>query len=159
MIDYKEQTTLSPIATQVRIEAWITDAKYLDNPNRFNEWIFDFQPLTTHDIELIHEVGNRCLFDVEMESGPYSNKKPEKGYERNNGSLFATQLFKPQLNIDSPDPYFWHGREVSLCLHFRDLPSGLIVINADYVDTYEDDYKSQEVLVNVRPERVDYGDW
>ncbi len=161
MIEYKEQTLISPRESEIRLEAWITNSKYLQTPNRFNEWSFDFQPQTTQDLERFHELANRFLFELDWQAGPYSNKKAAKGYERASGELFATQLFKPKLNIEHPDEWFWEGREVSLCLHLRDLPSGVIVANCDYVDGFEDTETDAAavVMVDGRPERINDDDW
>ncbi len=136
--DFIEQTILSPCDTEVRLEAWITDAKYLITPNYSGEWVFDFEPSTSNDLERIHEMGNRCVFDVEWKAGPLSNKEPYKQFERNNGFLYSNQLFPPKLNIKADEPLYWEGQQVSLCCHFRDLRNGAIVINTMFIDSYDD---------------------
>lgn len=132
----EECTILSPIETKIRLEAWLMEAKYLQETDADDVFSFSFQPLTSTDHQRLFEAGEKAMMMVELSKSPYSNKVAKPCYENKYGLPFCSQLFKPKLNIKVEHPDMLYGKEVSIAAHFRDDPTGRVYLQADYVDVY-----------------------
>jgi len=136
-MNFTEQTILSPIDTQLSFEAKILDADYVREPNRYGEYILEFQPLTSTDEQRFQEMGEQAMMTVERHKQQYSRKEPNLKIFSRAKFPMATQLFPAKINDKDLHPDFMYHRDVSLKGHFRDLPNGDIVFNIDYIDFYQ----------------------
>lgn len=134
------ETILTPIETEIRIEAWIQDAKYLTTPNRYGEYEFTFTPQVNHDYGRIKETVNTALRNVEMFSynGSFS-REVKDCTETRFGTFKCSQLFAPKLNKEVRDPMEAINKQVSLKLHLRDAIDGSIYLQCEYMDFYQEE--------------------
>ena len=135
-----KETILNPIETEIRIEAWIQDAKYLTTPNRYGEYEFTFTPQVNHDYGRIKETVNTALRNVEMLSynGSFS-REVKDCTETRFGTFKCSQLFAPKLNKEVRDPMEAINKQVSLKLHLRDAVDGSIYLQCEYMDFYQEE--------------------
>ena len=132
----KKETILSPYETTMNIEAWITDAKYIQTPNRFDEYVFTFQPLSYHDYGRISEAVMTALQQVEISSYETATDHTET----KDGSFICSQLFAPKINkeINCPEMDFEY-KQVSLKIHLREDVANRVFLQCDYIDFFEED--------------------
>jgi hypothetical protein len=132
---YKEETILNPLETSFRTEAWIIDAKHINSMNHYGEFGITFCPLTSTHHQMLHEHLESCVSQVKMMTNPdYSNKEARPLYEDKMGHFYSSQLFTPKVNTDFYHSDELYGKTATITGHARDLPTGEVVINIDYVD-------------------------
>lgn len=133
----KNETILSPLDTQISVEAWITDADYAMTPNRYGEYQLTFTTFQQHDYGRIDEMVKTALRQVDSYS-PYVKATAET--ETRNGDFKCNQLFAPKLNteLNHPEMELLH-KQVSLKLHLRDDCTGRIFLQAEYIDIYQEE--------------------
>ena len=139
----KEETLLTAYETAFRIEGWITNGKYLQYSNSFGEHVFEFQPLTYLDHQMLMEQVCNVVTSLQMRIDPYSRKEPKASVETRAGMLYANQLFAPKLNVDNPEDYIQQCCQATITGHMRDLPDGSVVLQVEYVDF--DEYVEPEI--------------
>lgn len=138
MTNYREEETLlSPEQTRVRFEAKIVDSEYLVSPNGYGEYKVTLMPLTVSDSHSFFEAAEHALSTVEMTKSSYSMKEVSGQYEDRYGNVIANQLFAPKLNLELYHPMMYTNMDASICAHFRDLSSGAVCLNIEYIDFYE----------------------
>ena len=98
--------------------------------------------MTNDDIHRFFEIAERCKMEVEMMKGPQSSKVAGNSYEDSKGCPYASQLFKPLLDISEERYEDWYHRSFSnqpftIKGHFRDTKDGRIYFQIDYLDRFE----------------------
>lgn len=146
----EEQTILTPFDTRIEVECWLGDCQYINNRNRYDEFVFTFYPQTANDHQLLCEAGDAAVTKVLMGLTPYSKKEPRVNYENRDGSFYCSQLFMPKVNVDFEHTDQLLRQQASLKLHFRDDPVGKVYLQAEYVDLYDEvmPSKTNEILIN-----------
>lgn len=134
---YKEETILEPTSTRFNIDAYITDASYINALNRNGEFVLEFQPYSTTDHQMLLERCESAKATVMMGMSPYSNKKPKLCIENKYGVPFTSQLFAPKVNEEFEHADMLRGRQASLTVHLRDAVDGTIYLQLEYLDLYE----------------------
>ncbi len=157
----QQQTLLNPASTRIEIEGWLTDERYLYHPNSYGEYVVKFQPMSNDDMHRFFEMAERCKMEVEMLKGPHSSKIAANSYEDSKGCPYASQLFKPYLDINEEKYQEWYHRSFSnqpftIKGHFRDTQDGRIYFQIDYLDVTKEVYSVSAPVTN---EDVDDDDW
>ncbi|WP_115014952.1 hypothetical protein [Synechococcus sp. UW140] len=137
---FNDQSVLVPSEHEISFDAYLIDSDFLVRPNRYGEFIAQYQPLDMGAMHMLYEAGERALSEVLMSMGSDSMKEPRPNYEKRDGSLFTSQLFAPKLNIDPDDtdgPFFQPSPQVSVRANFHDREDGMIYLHAQYIDFYE----------------------
>ena len=129
-MNYTHETTLKPHETKMHVEAWITEADNLTEPNRYGEYEFSFVPLQQHDSARIKEIVMTSLRQVDY-SHPEANAIDKT--ETPKGEYKVSQLFSPKLNKQINHPMEILHKHVFLKLHLRDDVGGRVWLQADYV--------------------------
>lgn len=125
---------LDPQETNIRIQGFLQETKYIQEKNYIDEYVFSFFPCTPQDYHRLYEHIESFLVDVETGFGPYSNVTAKAKYELKDGSSQCSQLFKPKLNCEPPCNEWLHQKEASLNLYLRNGPDGTIYLQCSYVD-------------------------
>ena len=133
----EERTILEPVDTQIRIEAWLGDCRYIDKWDKTEAYSFSFYPQTMLDHQNLLEVIENAVTTVQLRKDRHSRKEGRKLCENKDGSLFCSQLFLPKINVQYENTEQLNGMACTLALHLRDLPMGEVVIQADYIDLYD----------------------
>tara|TARA_R110002012_G_scaffold105270_3_gene246111 strand:- start:186 stop:659 length:474 start_codon:yes stop_codon:yes gene_type:complete len=135
---FKEETILSPIKTRFEIECVLRETDYLLEPNRYNEYILKFEPLTSLDNQILTEHVMEAEASIMMQMSPYSSKVVKQKYE-SNGLSYVSQLWKPKVNLVLENTEMYINRPASLTLHLRDSVDGSIYLQCEWCDLYEQD--------------------
>ena len=142
-MNYYHETILNPQETTIHVEAFLEDTDYILDPNPYGEYQFSFvQYDSTAELQL-EEMVEKALRDIELRSNQMSDKEPRSGIINRKGQFFCNQLFKPRLNEDIQYPMQLYRRVANLNLHLRDDPTGLIYLQASYVDLIPQDVPSE----------------
>jgi hypothetical protein len=137
--DESEGTLLSPLETSWRCETWLLDTSHLMSRNRFEEYVFSFQPQMMEEFQALLELIETSKVLVEQRRSMYSSKArvmESSSYQRRDGSLFCSQLFIPKLNL----PELSHldeqllRRPATVTGYIRDSVDGLLYLQCSYVD-------------------------
>ena len=149
----KEETILTPSATQIQLQVWITEDTYIFSPNQYGEYLVKFQPLSNDDLHRFFETGERSLMEVEMMKDPHSSRTATKAYEDSRGCPYSSQLFAPVVNVNEEQYYnIYSGcinaQYATIKGHFRDGPDGRIFFQVDYIDLYEPEIPVAEPLAH-----------
>ena len=105
---------LTPSGTCLSIQAWLCEADNINTPNRFGEYEFSFVPCTVQDHYRLTEAIEQAVWKTE-----------ERNYEDPMVQIEAKADCLDRKNGDL---------EVSLKLHMRDSPTGVVYLNCDYCD-------------------------
>lgn len=136
-INYVEEPTLlTPAETSFDVEGQLYDLTYFQHWNRFDEYVFTFQPRFPSDYNKIYEAVENAVMLVEMRKSPYSNKVAIPKCENKHGHPMCSQIYLPKLNIEYEDASELQGRDCCFTLNLRDAPDGSIYLNADYITIY-----------------------
>ena len=88
-----EPTILTPAETSFDVEGQLDDLKYFQHWNRFDEYVFTFQPRYPSDYNRIYEAVENAVMMVEMRKSPYSNKVAVSKCENKHGHPMCSQIF------------------------------------------------------------------
>ena len=137
------ETFLTPIDTQISIEAWLNTADNIESPNRYGDYEFEFTPVNSFDYFRVEELVHSSLMRAERH-----RCIDMKDMTTRNGVLFCSQLFAPKLNrtFEYPGQINHSNDPVSLNLHLRDDKHGNIYLQCDYMDFYEEPERIVEAL-------------
>ena len=105
---------LNPIDTNIRIQAFLCDTKFLQEPNPYGEYKFSFQPCTMEDEHRLFEHIENAKTTVELGLGPYADLSPTTDVELPNGLPYCNQLFASKLNTEVPFEEWLGNKEASL---------------------------------------------
>ena len=128
---------LSPTKTNIRIQAWLCDTRFLQEPNPYGEYKFSFQPCTMEDEHRLFEHVENAKMTVEIGLGPYADLMPTTDVELSNGLPYCNQLFASKLNTEVPFEEWLGNKEASLNLYLRNDPKGKIYLQCSYVDVMD----------------------
>jgi hypothetical protein len=137
--DESEGTLLSPLETSWRCDTWLLDTSHLLSTNRFDEYVFSFQPQTMEEFQVLLELIETSRTWVQQRRSIYSSKTQvmkASSYQRRDGSLYCSQLFIPKLNLpDAPhlDEQLL-GKPATITGYIRDSVDGLLYLQCSYVD-------------------------
>lgn len=141
------QAKLDPYATQINIEVFLEDIKYLTRANYVKDYYFTFAPATTGDHQRLAEMGEQALMEYRRYQSPWE-PEPKPCWELKNGLFYAQQpeaFGSAKLNI--PEDEYQRielYNEASLKLHFHDTKDGRIYITCDYCDVYMETYEQEQ---------------
>ena len=164
----KEETLLTPHETQISIEAWLTDCKYIDKKNYEGCYSISFSPATDSDYARLEEQISNAVTQVEFRKSPDSRKIPDERCVNKDGSFYTSQLYLPICNVEYYFPEDLKGELASLNLHLRDSPTGEVFLQVGYVDLYnqvkpDTDFKTafqlEEEANPTPPNEIDEFDW
>lgn len=136
---FKEETILNPVKTRFNIDCLIYEADNLLNPNKYDEYTFNFSPLAMSDHQTLMERAMSAEAEVMMSVSSYSSKVPKQKLEDNRGMIYCSQLWKPKVNLELQHSDLYVNRQASLTLHFRDAVDGAIYLQCEYLDVYQQD--------------------
>ena len=132
---YTEKTVLRPTDHDFIVDGWLMESKYLQDSDPDDVYWFTFIPHNMSDYSRIQYKADEAQMALEINMGPYSNKKACKEIYHD-GNILVSQLFKPKVTSELPTGD-WSGMSVSLRVHFRDDPTGKIFLNCSFVDFYD----------------------
>ena len=135
---------LDPQDTNIRIQAFLCDTKFLQEPNPYGEYKFSFQPCTMEDEHRLFEHIEKAKMTVELGLGAYADLMPSTDVELPNGLPYCNQLFASKLNTEVPFEEWLGNKEASLNLYLRNDPKGKIYLQCSYVDVMEPFYGWKE---------------
>ncbi|MDA7437526.1 hypothetical protein N8463_02775, partial [Synechococcus sp. AH-601-P06] len=155
---------LEPYKTQVVIEAFLQDYKFLTKPNYEGDYRVTFIPATASDFHRLAEKGEEALKTLMMSMKAWE-PEPQRNYELKTGVFFAQQpegSFVPQLKV-APEQLDLVTEPVSLKLHFHDDYKGKVFLSCDYVDAYlpsiEERMEEHQARMNEGSAPADDIDW
>ena len=130
---------LTPSGTCLSIQAWLCEADNINTPNRFGEYEFSFVPCTVQDHYRLTEAIEQAVWKTEERNyeDPMVQITAKADCLDRKKNFRCSQLFAPKFNVDVEDDNLWHRHgdlEVSLKLHMRDSPTGVVYLNCDYCD-------------------------
>ena len=128
---------LSPVDTNIRIQAFLCDTRFLQIANPYGEFRFSFQPCSMEDEHRLFETIEKSKSTVELGLGPYADLVPTTDVELPNGLPYCNQLFASKLNTEVPFEEWLGNKEASLNLYLRNDPKGKIYLQCSYVDIME----------------------
>ena len=137
--DESEGTLLSPLETSWRCETWLLDTSHLLSANRFDEYVFSFQPQTMEEFQVVLELIETSKTRVLERRSMYSAKArmmESSSYQRRDGSLYCSQLFMPKLNLPET-PHLDEqllGKPATVTGYIRDSVDGLLYLQCSYID-------------------------
>lgn len=134
-----EGTLLSPLETSWRCQTWLLDTSHLLSTNRFDEYVFSFQPQTMEEFQVLLELIETSKMWVQQRRSMYSAKSrvmDSSCYQRRDGSLYCSQLFTPKLNIPEAPRMEEQllGKPATVTGYIRDSVDGLLFLQCSYVD-------------------------
>lgn len=155
---------LNPYETQVVIEAFLRDYKFIAKPNYEGDYRFTFIPATASDFHRLAEKGEEALKTLMMSMKVWE-PEPRPNYELKTGEFFAQQpegSFAPKLNV-APEQLDLVNEPVSLKLHFHDDYQGKVFLSCDYVDVYlmsmDERMEAHQARMNEGSTPADDFDW
>ena len=137
--DESEGTLLSPLETSWRCETWLLYTSHLLSANRFDEYVFSFQPQTMEEFQVVLELIETSKTRVLERRSMYSAKArmmESSSYQRRDGSLYCSQLFMPKLNLPET-PHLDEqllGKPATVTGYIRDSVDGLLYLQCSYID-------------------------
>ena len=131
-----EETILQPNETSFRVEAWLEDTDFIQTQHRDGDFRFSFHCYSNHDHQIVAEQLEQAMTTVRLNSPPWSRKDARNGAEDKRGAYLCSQLFVPKINIELEHSSELYGKQVSLALHCREDPTGLVYLQCDYIDCY-----------------------
>ena len=157
---------LDPYATQVVIEAFLQDYKFIAKPNYEGDYRVTFIPSTASDFHRLAEKGEEALKTLMMSRKPWE-PEPRPNYELKTGIFFAQQpqsSFAPKLNVAPEELDLLDANGVvSLKLHFHDDYKGKVFLSCDYCDAYllsvEERMEEHQARMNEGSAPADDFDW
>jgi hypothetical protein len=151
-----EDTILQSSQTSFRIEAWLEDTDYVQTQHRDGDYRLSFHTCSYHDHQVVAEQIEQAISTVRLKSPPWSRKEARSGAEDRLGAFLCSQLFAPKINVEFRHPTELIGKQVSLALHLREDPLGVVYLQCDYIDCFEPvDYP----VVAPASEEIDPDDW
>ena len=151
-----EDTILQPSETSFRIEAWLEDTDYVQTQHRDGDYRLTFHACSNHDHQVVAEQLEQAIATVRLNSPPWSRKEARSGAEDRRGAFLCSQLFPPRINVEVNHPTELYGKQVSLALHCREDPTGLVYLQCDYIDCYAPVEYPEVAAVD---EAIDPDDW
>ncbi len=133
----KEETILTPVSSEFRIEGLLWDVENLLTPDYGGLYTFTFQPMSYIDQQQLLEHAEQCLARCRMEAGSSSTRDFRLNVEDRKGMPVVSQLYAPKLNVELDHWSLYHGRNATIQLFLRDDSAGEIFLNAGYVDLDE----------------------
>ena len=166
----KEETLLQPHETQISLEAWIGNAKYIEDKSYEGYYSVSFSPSTDADYLRLEEQIENAVTQVEFRKSPDSRKIPTASCKNKDGSFYASQLFIPKINVEFYHPTDLNGHLASLKLHLREDPDGNVFLQMEYCDLYEEvkpdllvpfktAFQLEEEANPTPPNEIDEFDW
>ena len=152
---------LSPLDTELRIQARIRESDYLLKPNTNHEYILGFFPFTSYDAQRLDSKIEEVLSHWERSKGFMIDKTPYHNILDKYDMYVCNQLFAPKVNhIEDTDYYGaslgWEARIADLSLHFRDAPDGQIYLQCSYCDLYEKEEKPVIEYTGLDDDGIDF---
>lgn len=134
----KEPTYLEPHETKWRTEGRIVDAKYANTQNYEGMFSVTWMPITSDDyhmfLEHLRGIQKELMFMLPRDT----RKEIKPLYETKRGFFYSSQFKTPQFNLEYGSHWDLKDRTATFTGHCRDLPTGEIVLQLDYVDVYEE---------------------
>ena len=150
--NFKETTILVPHENRLNVDGWLMEHKHLTDSDPDDVYWFTFIPATMDDSNRIEYKADEASMKMEMDMGPYSNKRPKKEFYHG-GNFLVSQLNKPRITSEIPTGNL-NGAEVSMRLNFRDDPTGKIFLNCSFLEFYSKE--SEEEKIGPPPEDYDF---
>lgn len=150
---------LDPRETEISVQGYLGQLKYIDTPNPYGEFVFTFFPYTTDDEQRLLEHIENWKFKLEYEllMNPFADVEVKSHYQGGGGAFVCNQLFAPKLNVDIPYEDFkmtLQNKEASFKLHLRNTVDAGLYLMCDYVDVFDTnngvtDVAPEEAVTNV----------
>ena len=131
-----EQTILQPKETSFRVEAWLEGTNFVQTQHPEEDFRLSSHCYSNQDHQIVAELLEQAMTTVRLNSPPWTRKDARNGAEDRRGAYLCSQLFAPKLNIELEHPSELYGKQVSLALHCREDPTGLVHLQCDYIDCY-----------------------
>ena len=156
------KSILSPLETEIRVEGMFRDTTYLIKPNSFNEYEFEFIPVSQYDYGMLDSKIEEVMSHWFMEKGMMIDIRPFNNIKTRYGTYKCSQLFQPKLNLTEPDnPYFpmslaQEGRKADLAMFFRDAGNGEIYLQCGYCDLNEPESEPEIEYTGLDDDGIDF---
>jgi len=134
----ENHTCLTPGQTEFTVEVMLQDTKFIyDQKHQYGEpaaYVFTAVPLSQYFYRELETMMEDAKTKVFRDSGPHSNKEPRSGALGKRYELVFNQLFAPKVSGEMIDVHNLPNRNAVIKGHLRDDPTGLIYLQASYVD-------------------------
>jgi len=133
---------------------FIYDQKY-----RYGEpaaFVFTAVPLSQYFYRELETMMEEAKTKVFRDAGPHTNKEPRSAALGKRYELVFNQLFAPKVCGEMIEVHNLHNRNAVIKGHLREDPTGLIYLQADYVDVSP---TPEEVFVCSAKEYCDIDDF
>jgi hypothetical protein len=129
---------LEPYKTGIVIDAILLDTEHIIDSDADEVYSFTFGPYSADDDYRLTEHIAMCKSNVELLSGPHSNKDIRFVGEAAAGFIRCTQMYPPKVSLKVEHWSELQYKPVTLNLCVNDDARGRVYLNCAYCDPYVD---------------------
>ena len=136
----ENKTILKPVDFEFYIEVELIDCDNIYEP--LSKWgsdpvyLFTARPLESYSYGMLDRLVEEAEGRIMRDSGPYADKEPRSAVYGKHQELVFSQLFDPRVEGEDKQVHELFQRKARIKANLRDDPTGLIFLNASYVDLH-----------------------